>query len=59
MAMEEPWPGVISLETDCDVIPCNANGGYITQYRIIVIVGIVPCAANDIERMAMEMDRML
>ncbi len=59
MAMEEPRPRVISNKTNCNLISLIANADYVTDYRVVPVIGTVPCTANDIERMAMKMDRML
>lgn len=48
------------METNGDVIRKIANVDYITQYRILlVVVGLAPCATNDMEGMTMKMDGML
>jgi hypothetical protein len=59
VAMEEPWPRVISHKTNRDFISCIAYADHITHYRVIPIIGTVPCTANDPEGMAVKMDGML
>ena len=59
MAVEEPRPGVISHKTNRDFISRSANADYVTQYRVVPVIGTVPCTANDIERMTMKVDGVL
>lgn len=59
MAVEEPRPRVISNKTNRDFISRTANADYVTHYRVVIVIGTVPCTANDVESMAMKMDRML
>jgi hypothetical protein len=59
MAMEEPRPGVIGHKTNRDIISLIADADYVTQDRVVPVIGTVPCTANNIERMAVEMDGML
>jgi hypothetical protein len=57
--MEEPRPGIISNKTNRNLISLTANADYVAQYRVVPVIGTVPGTANDVERMAMKMDRML
>ena len=59
VAMEEPWSRVISHKTNRDLIPRIAHVDYVTHYRVVPVIRTIPCTADDIERMAMEMDGML
>ena len=59
MAMEEPRTRVIGHKTNRNIISGTANADYITQYRVVPVIGTVPCTADDIERMAMKMDGVL
>ncbi len=54
--------GISSAKTTAkprNLISLIANADYVTDYRVVPVIGTVPCTANDIERMAMKMDRML
>jgi hypothetical protein len=59
MAMEEPGPRVVSHKTNGNLISRIAHADYVTNYRVEPVIGSTPCTANDIERMAMKMNRML
>jgi hypothetical protein len=59
MAVEEPWSRVISHKANRNLISRSADADYVTHYRVVPVIGTVPCAANDPEGMAMKMDRML
>jgi hypothetical protein len=59
MAVEKPWPRVISYETNRNFISRTAHVDYVTQYRVVIVIGAVPCTANYIESVAMKMNRML
>ena len=59
MAVEKPWPRVISHKTNRNVISRIAHADYVTQYRVVIVIGAVPCAANNIESVSMKMNRML
>jgi hypothetical protein len=49
MAMEEPWPGIIGHKTNCNFITRIANADYVTDYRVVPVIGTVPCTADDVE----------
>ena len=50
MAMEEPRPRVIGHKTNCNfIIRRIANADYVTNYRVVPVIGTVPCTADDIE----------
>jgi hypothetical protein len=59
MAMEEPRPRIIGDKTNRNLISPIANADYVAQYRVVPVIGTVPGTADDVERMAMKMDRML
>lgn len=59
MAMEEPRSGVIGLEPNRNIIPSIADVNYVTQDRVVEIVTAVPCTAHDVERMSMNVNRVL
>ena len=59
MAVEKPRSSVISHETNCYVIPRAANADYVTNNRVVVVIRIAPCTANDMEIMAMKVNGML
>jgi hypothetical protein len=59
MTMEEPRPGVIGHKTNCNFISLVANADYVTDYRVVPVIGTVPCTADDVERMAVKVDGML
>jgi hypothetical protein len=49
MAMEEPRPRVIGHKTNCNFITRIANADYVTDYRVVPVIGTVPCTADDVE----------
>jgi hypothetical protein len=59
MAVEEPRTRVVGHKANRNLISRFTNADYVTHYRVVPIVGTVPCTANNMERMAMEMDGML
>jgi hypothetical protein len=61
VAVEEPWTRVISHKTNRDFRARIriAHIDHITHCRVVPIIGIIPCTANDPEGMAMKMDGML
>jgi hypothetical protein len=59
VAMEEPWARVISHKTNRDLIPRIAHIDYVTHYRVVPVIRTIPRTADDVERMAMKVDRML
>ena len=57
--MKEPWPRVISLEPDCDIIVCAANAYDVAHDWVVEVVRRVSRAADDVEYMSMQVERML
>ena len=49
MTMEEPRPRVIGHKTNCNFITRIANADYVTNYRVVPVIGTVPCTADDVE----------
>lgn len=58
MAVEKPCPRVISHKTNRNLITRIAHADYVTQYRVVIVIGAVPCTVNYIESVAMKMNRM-
>ena len=59
VAMKEPWPRVISLEPDRDIIVRAANVYDVAQDWVVVVVRRVARAADDVEDMSMQVERVL
>jgi hypothetical protein len=59
MTVEKPWPRVISHKTNRNFVSRIAHADYVTQYRVVIVIGTVPCTANYIKGVSMKMDRML
>lgn len=59
VAVEEPWAGIVSDETNRDIIPSDTNTHDIADNRVVIVVGRVTSAADHIEVVAMQMNRML
>ena len=59
MAVEKPCTRVISYKTNRNFISRIAHGEYVTQYRVVIVIGAVRCTANYIESVPMKMNRML
>ena len=59
VAVEEPWAGIVSDETNRDIIPSGTNTHDIPNNRVVIVVGRVTSAADHIEVVAMQMNRML
>ena len=59
VAVEEPRAGIVGEETNRDFIPSDTNTHDIPKNRVVKVVGRVTSAANHVEVMAMQMNRML
>jgi len=59
VAVEEPWAGIIGDETNRDIIPSDTNTHDIADNRVVIVVGRVTSAANHMEVVTMQMNRML
>ena len=59
VAVEEPRAGIVSDETNRDIIPSVTNAHDIPNNGVVKIVGRVASAADHIEVVAMQMNRML
>ena len=59
MAMEEPWAGIVRKETNRDFIPGVTNTHDIPNNRVVKVVRRVTSAADYIEVVTMQMNRML
>jgi hypothetical protein len=59
MAVEEPWAGIVGEETDRNIIPTVTNTHDISSNRVVKVVGRVTSAADHIEVISMQMNRML
>jgi hypothetical protein len=59
VAVEEPWAGIVGDETNCDIIPSVTNTHDIPNNGVVKVVRCVTSAADHIEAVAMQMNRML
>ena len=59
VAVEEPRARVVGKEANCDFIPSNTYTHDIPNNRIIKVVGRVPSAADHMEVVSVQMNRML
>jgi hypothetical protein len=59
VAVEEPRAGIVGEETNCDIIPRVTNTHDISNNRVLKVVCLVTGAADHMEVVAMQMDRML
>ena len=59
MTVEEPRARVVRLEPDRDIIARSSDAHNITDDGVIIVVGRVARAANDVERVAVQVDGML
>ena len=59
VAVEEPRAGIVCDETNRDIIPNGTNTHDIPNNRVVKVVGRVTGAADHIEVVAMQMNRML
>ena len=59
VAVEEPRAGIVGDETNCDIIPSETDTHDIPNNGVVKVVGCVTSAADHIEVVTMQMDRML
>ena len=59
VAVEEPRAGIVGDESNSDIIPSATNTHDIPNNRVVKVVGRVTSAADHIEVVAMQMNRML
>jgi hypothetical protein len=59
VAVEEPRAGVVGIEANCDFIPKVSNTHDIPDNRVDKIVGRVTSAADHMEVVPVQMNRML
>jgi hypothetical protein len=59
VAVEEPRAGIVGEETNRDIIPSLTNTHYIPNNGVVKVVGRVTSAADHMEVVAMQMNRML
>ena len=59
VAVEKPRAGIVGEETNRDIIPSLTNTHDIPNNRVVKVVGRVTSAADHIEAVAMQMNRML
>lgn len=59
VAVEEPRARIVGEETNRDIIPSLTNTHDIPDNRVVKVVGRVTSAADHIEAVAMQMNRML
>ena len=59
VAMKEPRPRVVSEESDCDIISRLADAHDVSDDRVFIVVGRAISAADDGERVPVQVDRVL
>ena len=59
VAVEEPRAGIVGKETNRDIIPSVTNTHDISNNRVVKVVGGVTSAADHMEVVAMQMNRVL
>lgn len=59
VAMQEPWSGVVSGESERDIVSGASDAHDITAHGIDVVVRRASSNAHDVKRVSMEMERML
>jgi hypothetical protein len=59
VAVEEPRPRVVGLEPDRDIIVHVADAYDVTYNRVVKVVRRVARAADDVEDMSMQVERVL
>jgi hypothetical protein len=59
VAVEEPRAGIVGEEANRDVITSGTNTHDIPNNRVVKVVGRVTSAADHMEVVAMQMNRML
>jgi hypothetical protein len=59
VAVEEPRAGIVGEETNRDIIPSVTNTHDIPNNRVVKVVGRATGAADHMEVVAMQMNRML
>lgn len=59
VAVQEPWAGVVSGESERNIVSGASNAHDIAAHRIDVIVRRASSNADDVKRVSMEMERML
>ena len=59
VAVEEPRARVVGKEANCDFIPSSTYTHDIPDNGVVKVVGRVPSAADHMEVVSVQMDRML
>jgi hypothetical protein len=59
VAVEEPGAKVVGKEANCDSIPSGADTNNIPDNRVVKVVGRVTSAADHMEVVPVQMNRML
>jgi hypothetical protein len=59
VAVEEPRAGIVGDEPNCDIIPSETNAHNISNNRVVKVVCRATGAADHVEVVAMQMNRML
>jgi hypothetical protein len=59
VAMKEPRPRVVSEESDCDIISRLADAHDVSDDGVFIVVGRAVSAADDGERVPVQVDRVL
>ena len=59
VTVEEPRARIVRLEPDRDIIASSSDAHNVTDDGVIIVVGRVARAANDVERVAVQVDGVL
>ena len=59
VAVQEPRARVVSEESDCDIIPGISHAHDIADDRVNIVESRISSAADHVEVVAVQMDRML
>jgi len=57
--MKDPRSRIVGPEANGDVVSFVPDVDYVAAERVYKVVFLAPCGANDVERMAMEVHRVL
>jgi len=59
VTVEEPWARVVRLEPDRDIIASSSDAHNITDDGVIIVVGLVARATDNVERVAVQVHGVL
>jgi len=59
VAVREPRSRVVGEESDRHIIPRTSHAHYIADHRVVIVVSRISSAANHVEVVPVQVDRML